>query len=394
MGRQGLLLSTLLLCYLAFFDFDITSVGVSYTVNGWIVNAMFVVIVLINIKHFKGFFSKEYVWINILTLLLCLIMIYSAQYNEGKLDQFYRLDHDTTTSSKLIFWRAIKILFAVFFVELVNKYNKQRSFLYIMRNYMICYALFSTISLLSGSDKLLFGGKFAITYIDIYLCALQWRLTLLKTHKDKLLFFVFVAHALYMSVLTECSTSVMAILALIVLASLRNAQIKKLLYKPIFMISFLVFCSLILFLFSTWILSFPVVQDFIVNVLHEDLTLTGRLFIYESIIEVFEESPLVGFGPSNYQLIAFFLTGCENAQNGIVNLYLEIGLLGVSCFIVWFYLIFRKAVVSEESFPIIAFIYSWILISSVEIPFSYMSFYIMASLLMLKTNTNAKASLE
>ena len=116
MGRHSLFISTLLLCYLAFFDFDITSVGVSYTVNGWIVNAMFVVIVLINIKHFKDFFSQEYVWINILTLLLCLIMIYSAQYNEGKLDQFYRLDHDTATSSKLIFWRAIKILFAVFFL--------------------------------------------------------------------------------------------------------------------------------------------------------------------------------------------------------------------------------------------------------------------------------------
>lgn len=384
MSRFSLVISTLYVCYYAFFDYNLSLVGFNATTIGHVSNLLFCIVVILNYKSFKYLFADEYRWINLTTAVLCVIMVYSSYSNNNTLFDFYSEDYESETTPNRILWRALKFFFSLFFIESVIIYKKSSSFLAIVRNYMIIYIFFLSIAVYAGGRTTIWGGKFSIFYINIYLCFIQWLISSLEGKKQNFLGGLIVVNMLFLCYVTECSTGILASCLLIFLFFTSSNKIKTLLYNPGVMISYLMFCNIVLFFFSTWLLSISWMQDFITNVLKEDLTITGRLQIYESITDAFYEKPWFGLGPENYKMVALsYMTGCANAQNGIANLFLEIGLCGTVTFIFWLYLFFKHCVLSLYSYPMVVFLYVFSTISSVEIPFSMVSFYVMIPMMLI-----------
>lgn len=383
MSRINLVSSTLIMCYLAFFDVNLYALGFSPTLTGQITNFLFGIAVIANFNDLKHVFSNKFKWINISTIILCSVMVYSSYKNQNHLSDFYSIRYTHVVEPRHILWRVLKIFYCVYFMELVVRYKKVPEFLRIVRTYLLFYCCVTTVVVLLGINRDMWGGKFSICYIDVYLVIVHCLLTGLKTAKDKRQLILLLFMTTLVSLLTKCSTIIVALLLIYTFLFSKNVVLSKILLKPLTMVVYLIFCSVILFYFSTWALSFEIVQQFILDVLNEDLTLTGRLVIYEKIQEVFTNDIWFGLGPGNYSMVVFFLTNCENAQNGLINLFLEIGILGVVAFIIWLYLMFRLSCRNINAFPLVVFIYAWITISAVEIPFSYMSFYVMAALFIL-----------
>lgn len=108
----------------------------------------------------------------------------------------------------------------------------------------------------------------------------------------------------------------------------------------------------------------------IVDVLGEDMTLTGRLRIYAGVVSSLEHIPLFGYGMGNSHLITMMNEIGSNAQNGLFNLIIEIGIVGVIVYMSILIIMIKKQDASILSYPILCFIYVMIVLSSVEITFS------------------------
>ena len=86
-------------------------------------------------------------------------------------------------------------------------------------------------------------------------------------------------------------------------------------------------------------------------------------------------------------------TGAYDAQNGLVDMFIQVGIIGC---IAYFYILYKLFQQIKDRyvmvFPIIAFVYSTLVISMVEIPFK--SVFIVLSLLLLtehiSTNSQTK----
>ena len=74
------------------------------------------------------------------------------------------------------------------------------------------------------------------------------------------------------------------------------------------------------------ILSLEIVQNFIVNILHRDATLTGRMEIYPYIFQAFPSHKWLGYGYGT-SIIETMSTWYSNAQNAFWDFVLRYGLL-------------------------------------------------------------------
>ena len=105
----------------------------------------------------------------------------------------------------------------------------------------------------------------------------------------------------------------------------------------------------------------------IVDILNEDLTLTGRTYIYTRMLDLMDTQPWFGYGNGT---ATFFTTyyiheKLTNTQNGLLNDYIDWGLIGVICLIILTYSVLRSA--SSRINPFICLIYTYIVLSSIEI---------------------------
>lgn len=125
-----------------------------------------------------------------------------------------------------------------------------------------------------------------------------------------------------------------------------------------------------------WILGFKIVQDIIVNVMHRTLTLTGRLRIYRILYPIFMRHPLFGWGYET-EIVRENLYG--NAQNGVVHLAIQYGVIGVIVFTFLVYDVFKHIrFYHREEYVIIAALYAFFVMATVEIVFSKTFFILLA----------------
>ena len=91
------------------------------------------------------------------------------------------------------------------------------------------------------------------------------------------------------------------------------------------------------------ILAIPSVQYLIVDILNEDLTLTGRTYIYTRMLDLMDTQPWFGYGNGT---ATFFTTyyiheKLTNTQNGLLNDYIDWGIIGVICLIILTYSVLK-----------------------------------------------------
>ena len=102
------------------------------------------------------------------------------------------------------------------------------------------------------------------------------------------------------------------------------------------------------------------------------MSLTGRIQIYTDIQEAFTESPWIGLGYGNAIVVAKYYTDAYNTQNGLVELFIQTGVIGVVTFL---FLVYTASKALDKNniikYVLVAFIYAIIGISTVEIPFKH-----------------------
>ncbi len=87
--------------------------------------------------------------------------------------------------------------------------------------------------------------------------------------------------------------------------------------------------------------------------LGKDVTLTGRTLLWPAVVEMIQERPWLGYGYSAFWLgwegesaTLWFITNQEydHAHNGVLDLWLDLGFLGVFVFAAAYVLAFGRAV--------------------------------------------------
>lgn len=365
--------------FVFFYTFIFNITVFNPTITGWIKNGVVLLFPILNLGVLsKQILEKEYLKINLLFLFWGLIVIYAGYENAG-------LSFDYTVygeGSRVIVARrfdhaiyyVISIWTFVLFFESINHKVQYLTFLQWLFYFLLVYVIVSDINALiynsvDGSGYLV-GTKFTVCYVNLFLTIVYYLLHPELERKSKRHFIILLCLNLLIAIKTQCSTMVVGSVLLYIFSIVLKPKFKSRLYEIKTLLIFVVFFSIVFFYFASEIVNIPVMKYIIVDILGEDLTLTGRLNIYAGIAELLKNNPLFGYGIGNAHLITMMNEIGPNAQNGLFNLMIEIGLLGV---IVYFTIIVELIKYIQKSrayYPLLCFIYIMIVLSSVEITFS------------------------
>ncbi len=115
---------------------------------------------------------------------------------------------------------------------------------------------------------------------------------------------------------------------------------------------YFVLCILLLAVFSTAVIVIAVWPDFLISFLGKDVTLTGRTEIWSAVIDSIAKRPVLGYGydafwlgldGESYRIILAVSWELAQAQNGFLDVMLEMGFLGLAIVLLIFAFAFRDA---------------------------------------------------
>jgi len=172
-----------------------------------------------------------------------------------------------------------------------------------------------------------------------------------------------------------------------------NKKIINVITKPLSPVLTLLFSCSFLFLFDA-ILNSPLVKFIIEYILGRDSTLTGRMWIYDNVFNILPGHIWTGYGHGSTYEICKKLLGVSNTQNGLIEIQVQYGILGVLLVILLIYHVFkynRKFQNSMSNMPFMGLIYMYILLASIEITIS-LEFFILLSLVTISSKAKNENS--
>ena len=232
-------------------------------------------------------------------------------------------------------------------VKYMFKYQKQKLFLTIYG----MFTLFSCINLAtvffapnglynSGwqGATYWFGGKF-ITFYMFYtwLC-----LYVIRKRKRHIVAFVFpFLIGIFICMRVNCSTGIACICVSALLIISRKFVVK---IKPWMLIAIVLGVTGIM-VFSNVLFNNQLIQYFITKVLHRSSMMTGRVEIYSSFLKIMKSDIWLGQGYDNSIVMRNTTLGYLNAQNGILDVITQTGLIGLVPFVFMIYAFWKEGYV-------------------------------------------------
>ena len=372
----------------------------THPVFGWINNLLVLSFVIVNIGMFKCTFLTQYKYINICAIIWAIINIYTGYVNQdlfydltdwkGEIEKSYssmRFDH--------VIYYVIKFLSCILYYQFLSVSNKEHTFIRYFFFFMFMFAVVSDINAIiyqseSGSGYLV-GNKFYVSYINLFVVTLYYMLHPVPNRTQKMKLKLLLLLSFIIALKTQCSTVVIGTIILYYLIFAINDKWKGLLRNwKTYALGLVVF-DILFFFFTMAFIDNPIMRYIIVDILGEDMTLTGRLDIYAALGPIIAESPLWGNGVGNATMITIMNGAGINAQNGLLNYLLEVGILGVSAFLFMLFLMMKNAYHHKNTYPILCFIYMMLVLSSIEVTFTPY-FFGMCFLLLLNNNASIKTN--
>ena len=283
--------------------------------------------------------------------------------------------------------QALSVLTSFIYIEYLSSINKTeilfRTFYKVSLFYIIISDLVFLVIGSIGEQGYLIGNKFSLCYMHI-LCYVFYHIFSYKRNvrPNKCVSGLLTIVTLVISILTECTTALLGMLVIVFLFNTKRI-FGFILFK---LKTYIIILSLgVLFVFfHSLILDIQIFQDFIVNILNEDITLTGRTGIYDALIPILSVRPLLGFGVGNAHWVLAYLLGVANAQNGLMNLYIEEGLICTVLYLLIFMSLLKyvKARVAySSSYPLLCYILLFFFLGLVEITIDNRLLVVMAFLI-------------
>ena len=286
-----------------------------------------------NVRHYIMSPKDKFLGIMLLSLVVSTI-ITSIGVNGINVDSV--LLHDPNElhyeNNGIIFGitTALKVFFSFIFVQYVIAKRSVGVLIAYLYYVLVFYIIITDLDILingtqsSGSGYLL-GNKFTVSYLHMFLAVIYKVYHKIKRPAHNY-YVPLLCLALVAAITVQCSTAVVGVLLLFAFHYIKIAY-KIILYNRAAFI-LLIIASILFAFFYTYILEIPFIQYLIVDILGEDLTLTGRIYIYDAVLNVLALNPLWGMGIGNSYQLLYYLYGYPNAQNGFINLFLEQGLIG------------------------------------------------------------------
>lgn len=254
--------------------------------------------------------------------------------------------------------------------------NKKEEIINSLYHTLLIYVICSLVSIwLKGSsnDVLLYyfaGNKFRTTYY-IIMFDVFYAIKFDVPNKRKIRYLALIILTIIICYYVRCSTTVVASL-LLTMVYIKKEKARKILSNKI-LIMLIMFIATVVVFFITRLLGEKWISYIIVNILGENLSLTGRLDIYKSLFDISKKSPIFGFGYGNSEIAQ--IVGYGNAQNSMFQTIIETGYIGAIFFIIVFYQGISnksKKKVKNDLWPAYIYVYITIICASIEVTFNYM----------------------
>lgn len=216
----------------------------------------------------------------------------------------------------------------------------------------------------------LFGSKFFMGYLQMLMLGFYISVLHFERHGhplyNRVLLLIMFAASVACLLHVDAKTCLIG-LAMLFLPALLTSRAKAQLFRRNALILFLVAANLLFFATVQFLLDAPFVQSVIQDVLGRSVSLTGRTPIYNALGDVVLGSPLVGWGYYNDAVSS--VVGWGNAQNGILEILVNQGLLGVVAFVAMCALAVRRS--SASACPgLVYYLFAIVVCSLVEISFN------------------------
>ena len=292
-------------------------------------------IVLLNIKKNKNILDNKF---KIMLLIYSVVIIYSGITNN---------DNHAITNTAIESIMYIVTFWELFTIIPLIKRNVGDSFIYksffiISTFYIIVtdlFIIFAKDLFMSRGEYYFIGNKFSVIYTHFnWLAFYLLNRTKYKSGLDidfKIVLIMLLI--VFISFKISCMTGIVGIISFIVLACLPL----KIINNKNFGIIILIVSGLFPIIYKS-VLNFASTRYFITNVLHRDLSLTGRIVIYENIPKIIDKHVLWGYGYGSSYEVWFNALHYPNSQNGLIDMIVETGIVSTAVFIIMIRKIFKE----------------------------------------------------
>ena len=333
-----------------------------------------VLLIMFLMNHTEVFFKKTYRKINISVLAFAVLIISSSFYSFLHPELAVGRVYVSPFSGILL---ALCIIDTFFLFEYLHYRGEIKECIKVLHYLSFFYVIIANIYAMSHLPSLqnetsadyIIGNKFVLSYLNIFFVTTYYFLNKDKikdrNFKNILIVLLLLTVSVFIARKTYCSTGVIGGVCFFVFIFFSHI-LKPILSSRIILFSVIIASSLFA-LFIDFVLSIPIVEYVIVDVLGEDLTLTGRTFIYGSLIEIIKRSPWWGYGYGNSTFVIPQFVGFGNAQNGVLENLINYGIIGLAGFMFLTYCSFSFSKQKVNSYPFVCLIYFYLITSTVEI---------------------------
>lgn len=257
--------------------------------------------------------------------------------------------------------------------------------LYAIINVLWIVALVGTGNLQKAAlDETLFlGNKFSTAYMLLFYLmffCIAWNGNRFFPKRwKKTLFAIQALGCIGLCSLIETATGVIAVVVFLLLI-LFGKRVICIIENPFIMVGVIIGSMLLIFGLSM-ILEVPFVQNIIINILHKDLGLTGRMELYTILYPLVLKSGFWGGGYGSYVATSLAYHGWYNAQNGLAEIILTYGFIGGVTFLILVFTSVANAM--NKNVILYSAILVFVIVAVVEIPFN-ICFILLLSLLQVR----------
>ena len=281
------------------------------------------------------------------------------------------------------------------------KNNRYYDLITILFRITVFYNVTSFISVIihgtgnSQSVIYLWGGKFDTCYYFILMVSLFYvahMKDVTKSLKWKLAFLSIVFISFLFCAYINCITVMMALLLMFIF-SFFGPKIRMFFSKRMTVVIFILASGLVLFVL-TRILSISFIENIITGVLGKSITLTSRTPIYERyLFPLIYGSPILGYGYGSSIMHQTTLV-YWNAQNGIFEIMLNFGAVGLAAFLVTVFKALKGNNKYENGWGLYMLVYGFIIAATIEISYTSNIFIVTLYLIYLLPTKTPKLAEE
>lgn len=241
-----------------------------------------------------------------------------------------------------------------------------------------------------SETQYLIGNKFTVAYFHLLIIVLWvYQYEKKKDFYSKSFIVVLICLCAVSGIHMECNTGIIALLLMVVWFYLIK-KFSTLFLNPLFSVALLIVSFSYIFIYKA-VLNNDLIKEFVINVLHRDLSMTGRTGIYSILPDILSRRLFTGYGYGvSYEVLSKYVNGnIPDTQNGLAEWFFYGGLFtALSITIILFYIMSKIEKHDAAVLAAISMLYAYVCIATVEISLNGDFFAILAMIYITSKGKN------